>query len=65
MTVTLRPRDRAALLRYATAVATPGSPLYHAYLSPPQFAARFGAPAARIAVVLPLAARARARGRAR
>ena len=51
MTVTLRPRDRAALLRYARAVGTLGSPLYHAYLDPAQFAARFGAPAARIATV--------------
>ncbi|HET9104072.1 MAG TPA: S53 family peptidase [Solirubrobacteraceae bacterium] len=51
MTVTLRPRDRAALMRYATAVSTPGSPLYHAYLNPGQFAARFGAPAPRIATV--------------
>ena len=51
MTVTLRPRDRASLLRYATAVSTPGSPLYRAYLTPGQFAVRFGAPPPRITAV--------------
>ncbi|MGA9860459.1 MAG: protease pro-enzyme activation domain-containing protein [Solirubrobacteraceae bacterium] len=43
VTVTLRPRDPAALANYARAVGTPGSPDYHHYLTPAQFAQRFGA----------------------
>jgi subtilase family serine protease len=35
--------DIAAAERYATAVATPGSVLFHRYLSPAAYAARFGA----------------------
>ena len=35
--------DVAAAERYATAVATPGSPLFHHYLSPAAYTARFGA----------------------
>jgi len=38
----LRP-DVAAAERYATAVATPGSALFHRYLSPAAYAARFAA----------------------
>jgi hypothetical protein len=43
VTVTLRPRDPAALARAVRAVSTPGSPGYRRYLSPSGFAARFGA----------------------
>jgi hypothetical protein len=43
VTVTLRPRDPAALLAFATGVSTPGSPLYRAYVTPAEFAQRFGA----------------------
>jgi subtilase family serine protease len=42
VTVTLQPRDPAALAAYAQAVATPGSSVYHRYLSVDEFAARFG-----------------------
>lgn len=41
--VWLRPRDLAAAQRYATAVSTPGSRLYHRYLTPGVYTARFGA----------------------
>jgi subtilase family serine protease len=40
--VWLRPRTDAAQ-RYATAVSTPGSALFHHYLSPAAYTARFGA----------------------
>ncbi len=43
LTVALKPRDPAGLAAYARAVSTPGSPLYHVYLTPHQFAVRFGA----------------------
>ncbi len=43
VTVVLKVRDAAALARYARAVSDPNSSLYHAYLSPTQFAQRFGA----------------------
>ena len=43
MTVALQPRDPAALEAFATAVSTPGSPEYRDYLTPAQFAQRFGA----------------------
>jgi subtilase family serine protease len=45
LTVTLKPRDPAALAAYAQAVSTPGSRSYHQYLSPAQFGRRFGATA--------------------
>jgi hypothetical protein len=51
VTVTLEPRHPAALAAYARAVATPGSSLYRAYLTPQQFAQRFGAGAAVVATV--------------
>jgi Pro-kumamolisin, activation domain/Putative Ig domain len=51
ITLTLRPRDPAALSALATAVSTPGSPRYRRYLRPGQFAHRFGAPAAAVAAV--------------
>ena len=59
LTLALRPRDPAALARYARAVATPGSPRYGHYLTPRRFAARFGAGRARISFV---SATLRARG---
>ena len=43
MTVVLKPRDPSALAAYAEAVSTPGSSLFHRYLTPDQFGARFGA----------------------
>jgi subtilase family serine protease len=43
VTVALKARNPAALSAYARAVATPGSSVYHRYLTPQQFAARFGA----------------------
>ncbi len=42
ITVTLKPRDPAALATYAAEVSTPGSPLYHHYLTVAQFRNRFG-----------------------
>jgi hypothetical protein len=41
ITVTLQPRDPAALAAYASAVSTPGSSLYHHYLSVAEFRAQF------------------------
>jgi subtilase family serine protease len=46
----LRPQTAAAE-RFASAVSTPGSPLYHHYLSPDAYTARFGATAAAAARV--------------
>ncbi len=43
LTITLQPRDPAALRAFAIAVSTPGSPEYRHYITPAQFAARFGA----------------------
>ncbi len=40
--VVLYPRDPAALSAFATAVSTPGNPLYRHYLARGQFAGRFG-----------------------
>jgi subtilase family serine protease len=51
LTVSLRPRSAGALQSFATAVATPGSPLYRHFLTVGEFAARFGAPSAQIAAV--------------
>ena len=51
VTITLRPRDPAALAAYARAVSTPGSGRYGAYLTPRQFARRFGATAAQLTTV--------------
>ena len=51
ITVTLRPRDPAALAAYARAVSTPGSAGYRRYLTPAQFARRFGATAAQVRAV--------------
>jgi subtilase family serine protease len=43
VTVTLKPRDPASLAAYARLVSTPGSSVYRRYLTPAQFANRFGA----------------------
>ena len=51
VTVTLRPRDPAALAAYARAVSTLGSPDYHRYLTPGAFGRRFGATAAQVDTV--------------
>jgi subtilase family serine protease len=51
VTVTLQPRDPSALAAYARAVSTPGSPSYRRYLTPTQFARRFGATAGQISSV--------------
>lgn len=51
VTVALEPRDPLALENYATSVSTPGSSAYHRYLTPDEFAARFGAAPAAIAAV--------------
>lgn len=45
-TVTLAPRDPAALAAYASAVSTPGSSDYHQYLTVAQFRQRFAPTAA-------------------
>jgi Pro-kumamolisin, activation domain/Putative Ig domain/Subtilase family len=52
ITVTLRPRDPDALAAYARAVSTPGSADYRAYLTPAQFARRFGPTAAQVRSVV-------------
>ncbi|HET6870311.1 MAG TPA: protease pro-enzyme activation domain-containing protein, partial [Solirubrobacteraceae bacterium] len=51
VTVTLQPRDPAALEAFATAVSTPGSPQYRDYITPAQFADRFGAAPDAVAAV--------------
>ena len=51
LTVVLEPRDPAALAAFAEDVSTPGSTVYHQYLTPAQFAARFGATAAQVRAV--------------
>jgi subtilase family serine protease len=43
LTVALNPSDPDGLVAYAQAVSTPGSPIYHQYLSVAEFAQRFGA----------------------
>jgi len=49
--VALEPRDPAGLERFATAVSTPGSPVFGQYLTVPQFAQRFGATPEQVAAV--------------
>jgi subtilase family serine protease len=51
VTVVLQPRDPGGLQDFATAVSTPGSSIYHQYLSVAQFRARFGPTDAAIAAV--------------
>jgi subtilase family serine protease len=48
VTIVLKPRDPTALAAYAREVSTPGSSVYHAFLTPAQFAARFGASSAEL-----------------
>jgi subtilase family serine protease len=43
VTVTLQSQNPAGLAAFATEVSTPGSPLYRDYLTPGEFAQRFGA----------------------
>jgi subtilase family serine protease len=50
--VVLVPRNPVGLMRYAIDVSTPGSPLYHHYLSPGQFPRLFGPAEAAIDNVL-------------
>ena len=50
-TVALAPRDAAGLAAYSEGVATPGSPLYHHYLSVGEFVSRFAPTAAQVAAV--------------
>ncbi len=50
-TVYLAGKDQAGMAAYAEAVATPGSSLYHHYLSASQVQARFGTSAAQVAAV--------------
>lgn len=51
VTVTLQPRDPMALQTFADAVSTPGSPLYGHYMTPAEFARRFGATADQVQAV--------------
>ena len=51
LTISLASRDPLAMQTMATAVSTPGSPVYRHYLSVAQFAERFGAPRSHIAAV--------------
>ncbi len=51
VTIALKPRDPAALAAYAAEVSTPGSSLYRHYLTPGQFAQRFGASTGELAAV--------------
>jgi subtilase family serine protease len=51
ISVALRPRDPAALTAYAQTVSTPGSSGYRRYLTPAQFAQRFGATRSQIRAV--------------
>src|SRR5579862_682907 len=51
VTVILRLRDAAGLAAFARAVSTPGSSRYRAYLTPGQFARRFGATTSHIDAV--------------
>jgi subtilase family serine protease len=51
VTIVLKARDTAGLARYAREVSTPGSSIYHDYLTPAEFAARFGASAAVVRAV--------------
>lgn len=50
-TVALKPRDPAGLENYATQVSTPGSSIYHQYLSVAEFSQRFGPTDTQIAAV--------------
>ncbi len=52
VTVVLKPRDPAALEAYALGASTPGSPFFHRYLTPAEFALRFGPSPSAAAAVL-------------
>lgn len=49
--VALRPRDPAALAAAVSAVSTPGSPSYHHFLAPGEFASQYGPDPASVAAV--------------
>ncbi|HWF51017.1 MAG TPA: protease pro-enzyme activation domain-containing protein [Solirubrobacteraceae bacterium] len=51
VTVALAPRDPAALAAFASAVSAPGSAVYRNYITPAQFAQRFGPTPAQVASV--------------
>ncbi len=51
VTVTLQPQDPAGLAAFANEVSTPGSPLYRDYITPAEFAQRFGATPATVQAV--------------
>ena len=51
LSIGLTPRDPAGLAAYARAVVTPGSGVYHQYLTVAEFAQRFGPTGATIAAV--------------
>jgi hypothetical protein len=51
VTVALEPRDPSALAAFAAAVSTPGSDVYRDYITPAQFAKRFGPTPSQIAAV--------------
>lgn len=51
LTVTLQPQDPAGLAAFANAVSTPGSPEYRDYITPAEFAQRFGATPAAVQAV--------------
>jgi hypothetical protein len=50
-TVVLTPRDQSALDAFVASVTTPGSPQYRDFLSPGEFASRFGATPQAVATV--------------
>jgi putative cell wall-binding protein len=52
LTVAVAPRDPAALAAFAAAVSTPGSPEYHHFVTPAQFASSFGPTSATLRQVL-------------
>jgi subtilase family serine protease len=51
VTVTLESQDPAGLAAFANEVSTPGSPLYRDYITPAEFAQRFGATPATVQAV--------------
>lgn len=52
VTVALRPRSAVALARYAQEVSDPSSPLFHRFLTPAKFAARFAPTSEQAAAVV-------------
>jgi subtilase family serine protease len=51
LSVTVASRDPSGMAAAVASVSTPGWPDYRRFLSPPEFASRFGAPAATLATV--------------